>query len=205
MSRPEPTPLASIDYYDDLAATLADAYDTISFEEVHPGVAPYLPSRPSHVLDVGAGSGRDARALAALGHSVVAVEPSEAFRSVAVREGDRLRWVDDRLPDLPRLTAEGRRFSFILCSAVLMLVPATQLGRSFATFAALLTPGGALAVSVRAPAPGEPEDVFHAHANADIVGAAARAGLELAGHDTPPDALGRQTLRWRSFVFTSRG
>nr|WP_277998375.1 class I SAM-dependent methyltransferase [Sphingomonas liriopis] len=158
---------------------------------------------PSNVLDVGAGSGRDARALAAMGHRVVAVEPSEAFRSVAVREGDRLRWVDDRLPDLPHLVAEAQRFRFILCSAVLMLVPATRLERCFTTFATLLTPGGALAVSLRAPAPGEPADVFHAHADADVVEAAETAGFRLTEQATPPDALGRQTLRWRSFVFTS--
>ena len=40
-----------------------------------------IPATPSRVLDVGAGTGRDAAALAALGHSVVAVEPTPELRA----------------------------------------------------------------------------------------------------------------------------
>ena len=54
------------------------------------------------MLDVGAGTGRDAAWLARLGHEVVAVEPSAAMRAEAERRhpAARIRWIDDRLPGL---------------------------------------------------------------------------------------------------------
>ncbi|WP_052149421.1 hypothetical protein [Sphingomonas sp. Ant20] len=52
-----------VDYYDRDAALFATRYDSVSFEDVHWAIAPFLPPAGSAVLDVGAGSGRDARAL----------------------------------------------------------------------------------------------------------------------------------------------
>ena len=59
-----------------------------------------LPERRGLILDVGAGSGRDAAGFAAMGHEVVAVEPSTSMlREASMRHADtRIRWIDDRLP-----------------------------------------------------------------------------------------------------------
>ncbi|MFR9780449.1 hypothetical protein ACL02O_30920 [Micromonospora sp. MS34] len=62
--------------YAEAADTLARQYESVSFGEVHGEVLHLFPKRPSHVTDVGAGTGRDAAPLAALGHRVVAVEPT---------------------------------------------------------------------------------------------------------------------------------
>lgn len=193
--------LASVDYYDDLAMALSPTYDSLSFEQANSGVASYLPARPANVLDVGAGSGRDARALAAMGHHVLAVEPSEAFRRIAATNGGGIAWVDDRLPDLTSVTSRRLRFDFILCSAVLMLMPPEDLAPSFETLAGLLLPSGRLAITIRSPALDEPPEIFHAHSDEDVVGSAAAAGLEVLQRTAPSDALGRHALRWRSFVF----
>lgn len=194
-------PLASVAYYDVLAARLAPTYDSISFEQANAGIDPYLPAAPASVLDVGAGSGRDARALAAMGHDVMAVEPSEAFRSIAAVADAGIAWMDDRLPDLRGVTTLNLRFDFILCSAVLMLIPPAQLGRAFETLSRLLRHSGRLGVTLRAPVGNEPRDVFHAHSDEDVVRSAAAAGLDTVERVTPDDALGRHALRWRSFVF----
>lgn len=196
---------ASVSYYEQLARTLVPAYDSISFEQANAGVGGYLPSVPGLVLDVGAGSGRDARALAAMGHEVLAVEPSPAFRSLAARDGERPEWLDDCLPELPLVWATGQRFDFILCSAVLMLLSAADLGLSFKTLAGLLAPRGRLAISLRAPAAGEPPHIFHSHSDGAVVDAALAAGLKVLHRATPGDALGRSTLVWRSFVFGISG
>lgn len=71
-------------YYDQLAADFASRYDTVTFEAVHPNLSKHLPSL-GRVLDVGSGSGRDARGLAARGLHVTAVEPSAAFRRLGGR------------------------------------------------------------------------------------------------------------------------
>jgi hypothetical protein len=59
----------------------AARWEGVSFEEVYAGAAlDLIPATPGAVLDVGAGSGRDARWFAARGWDVVAVEPSAALR-----------------------------------------------------------------------------------------------------------------------------
>lgn len=92
----------AIDWYEAHAASVAERYEALSFPEVHNWLLYRLPQRrDTTVLDIGAGTGRDAAWLAERGHEVVAVEPSEALR----REGQhghphpRIRWLNDRLPD----------------------------------------------------------------------------------------------------------
>lgn len=195
---------AAIRYYDDAASSFAPRYDSVRFEEVHSALEPFLPRQSAKILDIGAGSGRDARALARLGHYVTAVEPSDAFRRHAVGQDFGVRWVDDRLPTLTTVLGEGERYDFILCSAVLMVLGSDELRSSFATMAALLTAEGRVAVSVRDPIAGEPAAIFHRHLPNSIIAAAGGAGLHLLDQRTLPDALGRDPHRWRSFVFEKR-
>ncbi|RYG88929.1 MAG: methyltransferase domain-containing protein [Alphaproteobacteria bacterium] len=197
--RPIPDPIA---YYDQLAADLASRYDTITFDAVHPNLSSYLPMH-GRVLDIGSGSGRDARGLAAKGLVVTAVEPSVAFRQLAgLHPDDRITWVDDRLPELTRLDGDVEPFDFILCSAVLMLLKATDLGNGFGTMARLLADHGRLAVNIRDPMLGEPADIFHFHSDAAILEAAKVAGLTCIARVEMNDALGRPGYLWRSYVFS---
>lgn len=66
----------NIKYYSTHAEKLADQYNSVAFEKVHADWLSEIPEK-GFVLDVGAGSGRDARFLAVKGLSVVAVEPAE--------------------------------------------------------------------------------------------------------------------------------
>ncbi|SCG08174.1 hypothetical protein GA0115255_123563 [Streptomyces sp. Ncost-T6T-2b] len=52
--------------YAEAADALAVQYEQVTFEDVHRDVLHLLPSAPARILDVGAGTGRDAAALAAL-------------------------------------------------------------------------------------------------------------------------------------------
>lgn len=192
----------TVDYYDQDAQTFARRYDAVAFDAVHAGLLRFLPATGANVLDIGAGSGRDARAMSARGLCVTAVEPSPAFRALAT-DDDGVDWIDDRLPELAALRANDRRYDFILCSAVLMLLPATQLAASFTAMAALLAIDGNLAVSLRDPVAGEPADLVHVHSDDAILEAAAGAGLGLVAQAMAPDALGRPTHRWRTFVFAA--
>jgi SAM-dependent methyltransferase len=198
-----PTAADPIRYYHKAAPAFALRYNSVTFEEVHGALAPYLPAAPSEVADIGAGSGRDARALAQLGHRVTAVEPAAAFRIGAGRlnADAAIRWVDDRLPNLSTIKREGRHYAFVLCSAVLMVLRPEQLRPSFKAMASILAKAGRLAVTVRDPADGEPPGLFHRHSSAEIIEAAQFAGLLLLDEQALPDALGREPLHWRSLVF----
>lgn len=190
----------TVEFYDQDAQALAHRYDAVAFEAVHADLVRFLPPAGANVLDIGAGSGRDARAMAARGLCVTAVEPSPAFRTLA-SDNDGIQWIDDRLPELALLRTDDRSYEFILCSAVLMLLPASQLSASFTALAALLDVDGKLAISLRDPVVGEPAHLVHVHADDAILKAATGAGLAVVVQGIAPDALGRTTHRWRTFVF----
>ena len=69
--------------YDVGAPALVPEYESLSFEDIHAAVLDLLPDSAGCILDVGAGTGRDAAWFAANGHNVVAVEPSARFRAAA--------------------------------------------------------------------------------------------------------------------------
>ena len=193
-------PLDAMDYYDRDAAGFAARYDSVTFDAVHPLLSRYLPAG-GQALDIGAGSGRDARALAAHGLHVTAVEPSSGLRDIGQKRDPAIRWVDDRLPFLASFAKAADKYDVILCSAVLMLVAPSDLGPSFGTMARLLAPGGRLAVNVRRPMPSEPLNLFTAHSDAAIMAAAGAADLVCHDRIEIDDALGRRSYRWSNFIF----
>src|SRR5262249_62188734 len=77
------------------------------------------------MFDIGAGTGRDAAWLAAKGHEVVAIEPSNAMRrhGQQLHQRDHIRWVDDRLPSLATTLRLGLAADIILLSGVWQHLP----------------------------------------------------------------------------------
>jgi protein-L-isoaspartate O-methyltransferase len=69
----------AVGWYDDHAESSVERHDSLAPEKVNAWLEAPLPSQPALVLDVGAGSGRDAAWLVSLGHQVIAVERSEQF------------------------------------------------------------------------------------------------------------------------------
>ncbi|MET9919601.1 class I SAM-dependent methyltransferase [Streptomyces sp. NPDC006435] len=143
--------MASTAGYGEAAEALAEQYESVTFDEVHREVLHLFPFRPGFVLDVGAGSGRDAAALAAKGHRVVAAEPTAELRALGRRlhADQEIEWVDDALPELPGLTAQARRFDLILLTAVWMHLDARQRASSMARLVGLLGRGGRMVLSLR--------------------------------------------------------
>src|SRR5690606_31340081 len=92
----------AIAWYDANAETVSERYESVASERVHGWLLDLLPPAPALVLDVGAGSGRDAAWLAGRGYDVVAAEPSAQMRKEAqARHADKgIRWIADGLPDL---------------------------------------------------------------------------------------------------------
>jgi SAM-dependent methyltransferase len=110
-----------------------------------------LPRAPARVLDIGAGTGRDAAWLAAQGHRVVAAEPTDALRlrALTLHSSPRISWIDDSLPELAVLLARHERFDLIMMTAVLMHLDADERARAMPNIASLLAPSGKLIMRLR--------------------------------------------------------
>lgn len=138
----------NIQFYNDNAQKLVQQYNSLSFEQVHPIVLKLLPTSGS-VLDVGCGSGRDASALANLGFSVTAVDPSHKMLESASLLHNQVNWVQDQLPNLNSVIALQQTFDFILLSAVWMHIELEDRENAFKTLSTLLSKNGKMVIYLR--------------------------------------------------------
>jgi 2-polyprenyl-3-methyl-5-hydroxy-6-metoxy-1,4-benzoquinol methylase len=162
------------------APTLLKTYESIAVEDVHRPVWHLIPKTPARLLDIGAGTGRDAAAFAAMGHSVVAVEPVEALREGAqkLHPSPRIEWLADGLPDLAAVRGRGGVFDVVLATAVWMHLDQAQRARAMPAAASLVAPGGALILSLRhGPVPAG-RRMFDVSAE-ETIALAAREGLSV--------------------------
>ena len=184
-------------WYDANAEKVAAQYEAVASEAVHGWLQDLLPQDPGTVLDVGAGSGRDAAWLASMGHEVVAVEPSPSMRTAAssMHPDPGICWMDDRLPALGRVTQSGLSFDLILLSAVWMHVTQTNRPRAFRKLINLLKPGGLLAITLRS-GPVEESRGFHPVSAEEVETLARDHGVLVERHTETEDLLGRDEIRW---------
>lgn len=139
-------------------AEFSAAFEAFGFTEIHAGALPFLPAKPGLLLDVGAGSGRDAAWFAAAGWDVVGVEPAAFMRADARARhtSPRIRWIDDSLPALAAVHRLGLVFDMVWLSGVWMHVPPPDRARAMRKLSTLIRPGGRLVITLRhGPAPDE--------------------------------------------------
>jgi SAM-dependent methyltransferase len=188
--------------YAEDADKLAVSYESLTFAGVQREVLHLISAAPSRVLDIGAGSGRDAAALAAKGHKVTAMEPTAELRAHGQRlhPSPNIVWSDDSLPELARLRAAGAVFDLVMATAVWMHLDEGQRPIAMRNVAALIAPGGRLTLSLRhGPVPagrrmfdvGGDETIALAHAN----------GLALIHRSGRGDMLGRADVTWTFLGF----
>ena len=191
----------SIGWYEAHAREAAARYEQADSARLHARLEDFLPQERAAVLDVGAGSGRDAAWLAEKGHDVVAIEPAAAMREEARRRHPQanVQWQSDRLPELKTITRSGLSFDFILLSAVWMHVAPRDRTRAFRKLTNLLKPGGALAISLR-HGPAEPGRGMHEAAPAEIEKLARDHGAFVMFREESSDLLGRSGVRWTQLV-----
>ncbi len=146
-----PEHVSGTEGYASEADELFTRYESLAAADVHRAVLHLLPTTPARVLDIGAGTGRDAAWFAALGHQVVAVEPTETLRlrAMALHASPRITWIDDALPELAVLRARSDQFDLIMMTAVLMHLDAGERARAMPNIAGLLAPKGTLIMRLR--------------------------------------------------------
>jgi 2-polyprenyl-3-methyl-5-hydroxy-6-metoxy-1,4-benzoquinol methylase len=137
--------------YAEEAPELLKRYESISFADHHRSVIHLIPTVPGRVLDIGAGTGRDSAGLVGLGHSVVAVEPTEELRrgAMVLHPSPMIEWVDDSLPDLAAVRARREEFDAVMLTAVWMHLDAPQRRQAMPNVAALVRNGGVMIMSLR--------------------------------------------------------
>lgn len=191
---------ASTAGYAEEADTLARQYESLAFAEVHRKVLHLIPSSPCRVLDIGAGTGRDAAGLARLGHDVTAVEPTAALRAHGLRlHADvAIEWIDDGLPEL-RLV-RGRLFDVVLLTAVWMHLDGDERRIAMDNVAELIAPGGLMTMTLRhGPVP-EGRRMFDV-SGAETQALAERHGLATLLELTGADEQKRAGVTWTRLAF----
>ncbi|HSH99614.1 MAG TPA: class I SAM-dependent methyltransferase [Reyranella sp.] len=141
----------SIAGYAQEAPGLLKAYEAVSVEDVHRPVWHLIPAPPARLLDIGAGTGRDAAHFAAMGHQVVAVEPVDELREGAktLHPSPLIEWLKDGLPALAEVRARGEAFDAVLATAVWMHLDQAERIEAMPAVASLVRPGGVLILSLR--------------------------------------------------------
>jgi SAM-dependent methyltransferase len=190
--------------YAEQAEALLRSYDSIAFATVHKDVLHLIPPLPCRVLDIGAGTGRDAAALAGMGHRVVAVEPVAEFRTRAamLHPSPDIEWLDDHLPELAQLTGQRESFDLILLSAVWMHLDEEQRRQAMPRVASLLLDTGVLVLSLRhGPVP-PGRRMFDVSAE-ETNQLASVEGLQLELRlDNQPAAFGTKGVSWTRLAFS---
>lgn len=135
--------------YSHEAPDLLRSYEMRSFEESHPRIVHLIPPAPLRVLDIGAGTGRDAAWFAARGDRVTALEPTREMRegAMTLHPSPSIAWIDDGLPELT--SVHGRVFDLVWLSAVWMHFDASERVAMFPRVAALVAPAGSMMILLR--------------------------------------------------------
>ncbi|MGI3163966.1 class I SAM-dependent methyltransferase [Pseudooceanicola sp. 200-1SW] len=196
-----PTPETILAGYARAAAALIHPYETaVATPALLAPVADLLPAGPGRMLDLGAGTGRDAAHFAAQGFAVLALEPVAAFRAAGARHGDAITWRDDRMPELPSLSAADGPFDLVLANGVFHHLTAPARARVLTRIAPLCAPGARVVLSLRHGPGAEGRPALPIDA-AEVIAQAATAGLTClratrAGSHQPGNRASGVTWTW---------
>lgn len=190
----------TLDIYHQGAALFAVQYNALSFTQVHQSWQQFWPESGT-VLDIGAGSGRDALWLAEHGCEVVAVEPAADLRTIGqAKTAEKVQWISDTLPELKACYQLNLQFNTILLSAVWMHISTSERERAFRKMANLLAPGGRLILSLRYGDFADGRVAFAVSVD-EIQVLAKKFGLVLCFvSERIADAGGRADVQWQTVV-----
>ncbi len=199
-------PKTAEQWYERNAHIYLERQKHVTFDEIHHSLLRHLPKSPGLVLDIGAGTGRDAVGFAELGHDVTAVEPSVAMTKLAsqARNHPRIDWHNDRLPKLKKVRRFGLHYDVILLSAVWMHVAPSERKNAFRRLVSLLKPGGLMHFTLRR-GPHERLRGFWDISLSEVQDLARDHGLFEVECSVADDMLGREGVTWSQLTLRSPG
>ena len=184
--------------YDRQAQELAERYEQFAFEQVHEDVLDLLPDPGASVLDVGAGSGRDAAWFAANGYRVTAVEPSSMLREAAraLHRSSNIHWMNDRLPSLKEVLRSKLTFDLVWLSAMWMHVPPRHQRRALRKLASVMSPGASMMISLRQGPPDPNRPMCEVRVD-ELERLARDCGLQVTQETLREDLQERSGVSWK--------
>ncbi len=194
-----------IEFYDANSPQLCQQYESVEFGEVHKALINELPDPPALILDLGAGSGRDASSLAALGYNVVAVEPSQEMREFGIRNhsNENISWIDDHLPTLETVKRLNFSYDVVILSAIWMHLRPDQRSPATRSIVSVLKGGAFLYITFRM-GPADPSRGIYEVSPDQFEKLAQENGLKLASTNDSTDSLGRSEIYWVSQIYKLR-
>jgi SAM-dependent methyltransferase len=189
--------------YNRNADSYIDKYESIPFEQVHGDWISLVPTHQSLILDIGAGSGRDAAWFAEKGHEVVAVEPAEDMSTKAriLHPNPNIVWLKDSLPDLKEVQRLDLKYDLVLLSAVWQHIPPDQRDRSFRKLVDVLKPGGKIVITLR-HGPSHDSREFYSVSSEQIVYLSNKHGLIIQLNSDCNDSFQRGGVKWNTLVLS---
>ncbi len=196
---------ATVNYYSQNAQTVAERYESVvsslskSFGEAF--------NQRSKVLDIGCGSGRDLALLASLGHECFGIDATPEFVDLSQRLHPELngKVLHAALPNFK--PPFGGDFDGVLCSAVLMHIPESELVPAAVSIKRCLKRHGRLLYSV----PSKRLDVVTENRDANgrlfipdqsdrLQTIFEQLGFSLISKWDNTDSLGRDSVEWISVL-----
>lgn len=203
MSSREATSVPSTRNFEgDLGRALAVRYESVDPDALHADILHWLPRLPASVIDIGAGSGRDAAWFASNGYSVLAVEPSATMRKEGRQRHPHfgINWLNDSLPELSEVYRRGVSFDLAVLSAVWTHVPSEERERAFCKVANLLKPNGTIIIRFRTDVVDTEFDT-HSDLVKDVSQIAEKHGGVVLNEGLSDDLLDRSDAKWSTLVF----
>ena len=159
----------------------------------------FVPGAPT--ADIGCGSGRDTAWLVAHGFPAIGYDASPGMLAEARAAYPTLDLRRAALPGLEEIPAGA--FTNVLCSAVLMHLPAEAIEAALAALCRIVAPGGRLLITYRASEiddPREPDGRLYTPIAAEALAAACgRHGLQVWQQTAEADG-GRPGVVWHVLV-----
>lgn len=199
----------TVAFYSANAGTVAARY-----EAVVSSLSGHFPAAfrsKSKLLDIGFGSGRDMAMLLEKGYDCYGVEPASELIAEAQAYHPELlgRLVQGALPEL--LPTFGGAFDGVLCSAVLMHIPAEQLPMAARSINACLRSEGRLLYSVPSKRLDVVSDDRDSNGRLFVPDHQDRIryifqdlGMTLVSSWINEDSMGRDAVQWKSVLMVKR-
>ncbi|WP_316862742.1 class I SAM-dependent methyltransferase [uncultured Cohaesibacter sp.] len=189
--------------YEEEAENLTLRYDTYDVATIYQWFTESLRKPPAKMLDIGAGSGRDALYFSSLGYDVTAVEPTDAFLKIAkAKEGaEKVLWIEDALPALEQLDEDV--FDVVTMIAVYMHFDELERKLVMLRVASLMNKGAHLAMTVRHGKTPEGRCMYEI-SDEEVIDAATASGLKCvyqAVVDSHQDVNRARGVKWSRLLF----
>ncbi len=167
--------------YEAAAPVLIEKFNALSSSELYAHLLDLFADQAGRdLLDIGAGTGRDAAWFSDMGYNVTAVEPVDAFREsgMARYQNKDIVWIDDRLPSLAKMRERGLKYDIVTICAVWQHLSEVDRKIAMRQLSSLVRPGGAVIMSLR-HGDGAPDRPCFPVDIEDTVTSAVRNGFEL--------------------------